>query len=82
VIAVSEEVLDFTSYTAVCGDYSVHILEAIERAEKGRRIRIVVPATDAEDVRSVLESLAQDGVVSLASEECSGDKCVFVVEKR
>lgn len=76
-----EEVLDLRDLTTLCGDYTVHLLSALERLEKGRRLRVLVAPSEAEELRQAARSLVDAGVARIVEEGESGDAFYIVLEK-
>jgi len=77
-----EKVLDFRSYTTVCGDYSVHIMEELEKIGADGRLRVYVPLSEREVLKQSIEALASAGLVEVEGEGVEGDSYYVVLRKK
>jgi len=78
---MEEKVLDLRSYTTLCGDYSVHILSALEELPEGARLRVIVPK-DAQDLlEEAVENIVAAGVAEKAGEGVE-DGAYYVILRR
>jgi len=80
-MAGGEEVLDLRDLTTLCGDYTVHLLTALEKLGRGGRLRVLAPPGDAEELRQAARSLVDAGVARIVEEGGSGDTFYIVLEK-
>ena len=76
-----EEVLDLRDLTTLCGDYTVHLLSALERLGRGGRLRVLVAPEEAEELRMAARSLVDAGVARIVEEGEDGDAFYVVLEK-
>ncbi len=79
---MAERLLDLRGLTALCGDPSVHILEALEQLEPGERLRVVAPSEMAEELRRAARSLEGAGIARLVDEGPEDGAYSVVLERR
>jgi hypothetical protein len=75
-----ERVVDLRSYTTLCGDPSVHILEALEEAGD-ETVRVIASAKEAEEVRRAVVSLVAAGLAEKIGEEKRGDELHILLRR-
>ncbi|HIQ23820.1 MAG TPA: hypothetical protein EYH50_02085 [Pyrodictium delaneyi] len=76
------EELDLTKLTALCGDFSVHILTKLEGLRKGDRLTVRIKKEDRELLEAAISSIRDAGVAEPVEEGEEGDVFYIVLEKR
>jgi TusA-related sulfurtransferase len=77
---VAEEVLDLTSYKALCGDPLVHVVEKARSIPVGSKLKVIMSKSDYEIASKALPNLEGLGI-RLVESSCSGERCTIVVER-
>jgi len=77
----AEKVLDLRGFTTLCGDYSVHILSALEELPEGARLRVVAPASARELLEEAVENVLAAGLAEKTGEG-EDDGSYYVVLRR
>jgi len=76
------EELDLTKLTALCGDFSVHILTKLESLGKGDRLTVKIKKEDRELLEVAISAIRDAGVAEPVEEGEEGEVFYIVLEKR
>ena len=79
---MAEHVLDMRDYTALCGDYSVHILGKLEQMKSGEKLKIYVAKSEASLLKESVEAVTSAGLAELAGEGEEGDAYYVILVKK
>jgi TusA-related sulfurtransferase len=76
-----EKTLDLRGFTTLCGDYSVHIMTALEELPPGGKLKIVAPKQAKDLLRDAVENVLATGAAEKL-DEGEDSESYYVVLKR
>ena len=76
-----EKVLDLRSYTTLCGDYTVHIVSALEELPSGGRLRVLAPRDSKDLLLEAAENIESAGLAKRVTQGEEEDAAYIVLEK-
>ncbi|ABM80852.1 hypothetical protein [Hyperthermus butylicus] len=79
---MAERVLDLRAYTALCGDYSVHLLGKLEQMSSGEKLKVYVAKSSAGLLKESVKAITSAGLAELAGEGEEGDAYYVILVKR
>lgn len=78
---MAEKVLDLRSYTTLCGDYTVHIVSALEELPPGGRLRVLAPRESRDLLLEAAENIEAAGIARKIEDGADNDAAYIVLEK-
>lgn len=76
------EELDLTKLTALCGDFSVHVLNKLEGLKLGERLVVKVRKDDKDLLEAAVSAVRDAGIAKPVEEGEEGEIFYVILEKQ